>query len=150
MSHSNKSLANKNLANKNLATHLLAAALGLTALGISASANAAPAKSDPAPNRSCFFSSSWHGWRSPSPDVIYLRVNVNDIYKVDLSVGSHLLMWPDSHLINQIRGSNTICSGLDLDLSVSDNGGFREPLIAKSLVKLTPDEVAAIPKKYLP
>jgi hypothetical protein len=28
--------------------------------------------------------------------------------------------------------------------------GIREPLIAKSLVKLTPDEVKAIPPKYRP
>jgi hypothetical protein len=129
----------------------LAAALSVAVLGFSVSANAAaPAPEAAAAKQSCFFSSSWHGWRSPSPDVIYLRVNVRDVYRVDLSVGSKLLLWPDSHLINQVRGRNSICSGLDLDLMVSDGGGFREPLIAKSVVKLTPDEVATIPKKYLP
>jgi hypothetical protein len=52
--------------------------------------------------------------------------------------------------VSRIRGSNWICSPLDLDLTLSDHLGFREPLIARSLRKLTPEEVAAIPRKDLP
>jgi len=33
---------------------------------------------------------------------------------------------------------------------VSDGHGFLAPLIAKSMVKLTPEEVAAIPRKFRP
>jgi hypothetical protein len=33
---------------------------------------------------------------------------------------------------------------------VSDHQGFRQPMIARSLRKLTPAEVAAIPRKDLP
>jgi len=57
---------------------------------------------------------------------------------------------PDRFLITKQRGSSWICSPLDLDLQVADHVGFRQPLIAKSLRKLTPQEVAAIPKKDLP
>ena len=46
--------------------------------------------------------------------------------------------------------SNWICSSLDLDLTLSDNLGFRQPLIATSMRKLTPTEIAAIPRKELP
>ena len=55
------------------------------------------------------------------------------------------------HLVSKIRGSNWICSPLDLQLQLADNhGAFEEPLFVKSIKRLTPDEIAAIPKKYLP
>jgi hypothetical protein len=76
-------------------------------------------------------------------------VHVRDIYRLDLSYGSTLLTWPDSHLINVMRGTNSICYPIDLDLKVGNNG-FLEPLFIKSITKLTPEEVAAIPKKDLP
>ncbi len=102
-------------------------------------------------DRGCFLASEWSGWKSPSPSVIYLRVNVNTIYRLDLSAGSNQLQEPDVHLVSQIRGSDWICSPLDLQLEVADSlGVFREPLIVKSITRLTPDEVKAIPAKYRP
>lgn len=98
----------------------------------------------------CFYSSQWRGWRAPSKNVLYLGVNNRDVYKVELSVGSSRLKWGDSHLISIVRGSNLICGPLDLDLKVSDSSGFATGLIAKSIVKLTPAQVAEIPKKYRP
>lgn len=122
----------------------------LTAAALAA-ACAAAAPAGAATSRSpCFFITQWQGWKSPSPDVLYLGVNLHDVYRVELSAGSPLLQWPDSHLVSIVRGSASICSPLDLDLKVSDTQGFSEPLIARTLTKLTPEEVAAIPKKYLP
>ena len=54
------------------------------------------------------------------------------------------------HLVSIVRGSNSICTANDLDLKISDDHGFTQPLIAKSITKLTPEQVAAIPKKYRP
>jgi hypothetical protein len=123
---------------------LIAAALSLTTLvpevGVAG----------PASTNNCFFVTQWQGWKSPSPDVIYLGVNSHDVYRVDLSAGSSMLSWPDMHLVSIVRGSDSICSALDLDLKISDDHGFTEPLIAKSLTKLTPEQVAAIPKKFRP
>ncbi len=98
----------------------------------------------------CFLSRDWQGWKSPSPNIIYLRVHVSDVYKVTLSAGSSMLQRADVHLNSLVRGSSNICSAIDLDLRVSDNNGFATPLIADTLTKLTPDEIAAIPKKYRP
>jgi hypothetical protein len=123
---------------------LLAGALIGLACGPAA---AADSKGDRAP---CFFVTQWNGWKSPSENIIYLGVNLHDVYRVDLSAGSSLLLWPDAHLISRIRGSDSICSPLDLQLEISDLHGFREPLIATKLTKLTPEEIAAIPKKYRP
>jgi hypothetical protein len=125
-------------------------AVGLLALG-AAAASAETPKAKPADQgRSCFFVTEWRGWKAPSPDVLYLGVNLHDVYKVQLSAPSPELQWPDAHLVSIVRGSSTICDALDLDLKVSDGHGFRAPLIAKSMVKLTPEEVAAIPPKFRP
>jgi hypothetical protein len=116
----------------------------------------------------CFFITQWQGWKAPNPNTLYLGVNMHDVYRVDLSAGSPQLMWPAVHLVSEVRGSNSICSAIDLQLYVAeDNGsgfrtnavglvgvgggsGFRVPLIARKLTKLTPEEIAAIPKKYRP
>lgn len=127
----------------------LAAAVAALALAPLAHAAAeAPAQSK---NRSCFTSGSWQGWTTTdNGDALLLRINVNDVYRVDLTPGTHATKYPDQFLVNQVRGSNWICSALDLDLTLADHNGFRQPLIAKSMRKLTPAEVAAIPKKDLP
>ena len=132
-----------------LRLNLLLATIG-TAVLAAASATAGPAES-PKADKNCFLSNRWEGWSAPGDgDVLYLRVGLNDIYRVDLTPGSHVRKEPDRFLVNRVRGSSWICSALDLDLTMSDQNGFREPLIARSLRKLTPAEVAAIPRKDLP
>jgi hypothetical protein len=103
------------------------------------------------PSSPCFFVTQWRGWKSPNPDTLYLGVNNHDIYEVKLSGGgSTQLSWPDMHLVSVDRGSGSICSAIDLDLKIADTNGFSEPLIAKSMRKLSPAEVAAVPPKYRP
>lgn len=102
------------------------------------------------PRTPCFYITQWQGWKAPDPNTLYLGVNLHDVYRVDLSAGSPQLLWPDARLISLVRGPNSICSAIDLQLSVSDTNGFRQPLIARKLTKLTPEEVAAIPKKFRP
>jgi hypothetical protein len=124
----------------------LCACLAVGTLGFASQALSAT----PAPDN-CFLSRDWEGWKSPSPNVIYLRIGVSRIFQLDLSAGSNQLQDADVHLINKVRGSDWICSPLDLDLQVADShGGFREPLIVKSITRLTPEQVAAIPKRDLP
>jgi hypothetical protein len=119
--------------------------------GVAATLAGAPAlAANNASRSSCFYITQWQGWKAPDANTIYLGVNLHDVYRVDLSAGSPQLLWPDSHLISQVRGPDTICNAIDLQLSVSNTTGFRQPLIARKLTKLTPDEVAAIPKKYRP
>jgi hypothetical protein len=50
-----------------------------------------------------------------------------------------------------VRGTSSVCGPLDLDLRVKQGAfGPGQPLFVDAIRKLTPDEVAAIPKKYLP
>ena len=114
-------------------------------------ATAAQAVETPVAGKSCFLSRDWRGWSAPGDgDVLLFRVGLNDIYRVELTPGSHVRKMGDRFLVVKMRGSSWVCSPLDLDLSLSDTHGFREPLIARSLRKLTPQEVAAIPKKEMP
>ena len=126
------------------------AALGVAALVAGSAVAASPGAAASDHPRSCFFVNQWRGWKSPKPDVLYLGVNLHDVYKVQLSSDESQLSWPDAHLIFLVRGSDSVCGPLDLDLSVSDGHGLRVPLIATSVVKLTPDEVAQIPPKFRP
>ena len=127
---------------------VLGACLAVGSLGFANQAlSATPAQR----TDSCFLANDWEGWKSPSPTVIYVRVGVSRIYELDLSSGSNQLQEPDMHLVSKIRGSDWICEPIDLQLQLADNhGAFEEPLIVKSITRLTPEQIAAIPKKYLP
>jgi hypothetical protein len=126
-------------------------ALVATAIVAVSAASGATAPGAAARTRNCFFVTQWRGWSAPSPDVLYLGVNLHDIYRVQLKVGSPQLKAPDVHLVSIARGGDTICDALDLNLSVSSGrNGFRETLIATSITKLTAAEVAAVPPRLRP
>jgi hypothetical protein len=94
----------------------------------------------------CFSSTQWNGWSSPVDDVIYLKVRNNDVYRIDLVPGSgRHLESGGQFIISEVRGSSRICSANDMDLSIADTHGFRTPLFPRTLRKLTPVEVAALP-----
>ena len=123
-------------------------ALGAAVVLGAASAAAARPNESRAP---CFFITQWQGWKSPNPKVLYLGVNLHDIYRVDLAAETPMLNDPSVHLVSEVRGSDSICSALDLRLTVADDTGvMRVPLFPEKLTKLTPDEVAAIPRKFRP
>jgi hypothetical protein len=121
------------------------------ALALALAATAAQAAT-PESHQDCFPSgSAWQSWSAPgNGDVLYLRIHIKDIYRVDLTPGSHVYKSPGYFLVNRVRGSGWICSALDLDLTLAGDYGYRKPLIALAMRKLTPAEVAAIPRKDLP
>jgi hypothetical protein len=124
---------------------LFAAAAATAALGLAAPALAAD---KPNTTKNCFRSGEWDNWRGADANTIYLRVS-RDFYRLDLSSGSNMVTDQSNHLVSKIRGSTWICSPLDLDLKISD-GHITEPLLVKTITKLTPEEAAAIPKKARP
>jgi hypothetical protein len=123
---------------------------------------AAPALAQPAPGPSskpkaaenqCFPISEFENWRAPDAKTMYLRVSVNEYYRIDMAGECPELTYPDAHLITVWRGSNEVCGPLDWDLKVADGSGpgsFAVPCIVKGQTRLSPAEVAAIPKKFKP
>jgi hypothetical protein len=129
---------------KTLGVVLSGAAAVAAAVAAPISAQAAPARQD------CFYSSEWRGWSSPDPRTIYIRVGARDVYRIDLLGNNGRLKSGDRFLVNQVRGSSVVCTALDLNLTVSDHQGFQTPLFPRTLTKLTPEEVQAIPKQDRP
>ena len=121
---------------------LFAAAACMAALLASAAA--------PAPARSCFHSNQWSSWRAADDSKLYLKVNGNETYAVDLRFACPSVRMPDARLITYIRGSSLICSPLDLDLRVATTSGFQSSCIVQSIRKLSTAEAAAIPKQFRP
>ncbi|MEJ2814943.1 DUF6491 family protein [Caulobacter sp. CCG-8] len=136
----------------NTKTMIRAGLLTTVLLAAAAPALAAdePAAKAPAAKRSCFYMSEWDNWSAPDRDTLYLKVRNRDVYQVDLSHGTSMLTSPGVHLVSIQRGVDSVCSPLDLDLRVSDGWGMAMPIMAKSITKLTPEQIAAIPKKDRP
>lgn len=132
-------------------TTISAAAIAVS-VAVAGATAAAAATGAPAAKRSCFYSSEWRSWSSPSSDTLYFKLNNGDVYRVGLAgrADGPSLKGPGDFLVLKARGSSSICSPLDLDLSVANTSGFKSPVLTQSLTKLSADEVAAIPKKYRP
>src|SRR4051794_31007266 len=109
---------------------ITAVAAGAVVSGELGTADARPAVGGSA----CFPVSTWNGWTPVAGgDPLNLRVGLRDVYRVELSHGSRVSKYPGDFLVSQDRGSSWICSPLDLDLAISDQNGFRRPLIATGL-----------------
>jgi len=105
------------------------------------------------PENQCFLITQFEDWRAPDDKTMYIRVNLNEYFRIGMSGECPELTYPDPHLITVWRGTNEACGPLDWDLKVADGSGpgsFAVPCIVKSQTRLTPAEVAAIPKKYKP
>lgn len=122
----------------------LAAALTLASAAVQA---------DEAPAHPCFSITDWHGWRASKTeqDVMYFKVRMHDVWRVQLTDKEPFLDAPDVHLVSKTVGPTTVCNPIDLELRLAEfHGGIDVPLIVKTLTKLTPDEVAALPKEDQP
>ncbi len=127
---------------------VLAAILVAASATVGGVAHAAPGEAN-GPN--CFTVNDWHGWSSPSPDVLYLAVNFRDVYKAELAQPVQGLNLVDTVVISDETGLHSICSAVDLHLILTHRGGGgRRGLIVRSLTRLTPKEIAAIPKRDRP
>ena len=103
------------------------------------------------PGRNCFYVNQWNGWKAADDHTVYLRVSGNKIYEIDMARSCPELQIPGARLITNDRsGTGLMCSAVDWDLKVSDGHGVVVPCIVSGISEMTPDEVAAIPKKDMP
>ena len=126
---------------------------GLAAAGLVAASVPIGASTAGAQTRQCFRANDWHGASAASPRDLYIRVNINDIWHLALAQDCPGAQSPGPvSLTNVVSGpSNEICSGVDLQITVRPRGGSHSTAcIVKSINKLTPDEVKALPKKAIP
>jgi hypothetical protein len=130
---------------------LALASAAVLAGAFAALAQPAEQQSAPPHHQSCFFITQFDNWRAQDPNTMYIRVNMNKYYRLEMSGACPALTWPDAHLIMNIHGPDTICSPLDWDLKVSTGiHDIPTPCIVKAMTPLTPDQAAAIPTKFKP
>ncbi len=128
---------------------LFAVALGIAPVAAQPASQSEPPMSPP---NTCFFINEFRGWKAPDDKTIYIRVNLDRIYRLDLAAACPSLTMPESHLITKTRGPDTVCSAIDWDLSVAQPppGSIPEPCIVKQMTLLNPTQAAAIPPRFRP
>ncbi len=109
------------------------------------------AESPPKAVTHCFSSTQFDGWRAADSTTLYIRANIDRIYRIDLTHACAALTAPDAQLILDIRGGSTICAATDLGLRVTQPFvPIPEPCFAKSMTELSSAEVAALPRPQRP
>jgi len=134
------------------------AAVGLSlaaALSLAATAGGQPAPaSKPAPRAgvSCFWVRDVDGFSAPDNQTLYVRVGVKQVYKLTLFGNCMDISWVHHVGLVTPRGLANICEGTNPALDVVDRelGVGRERCPVTEVRKLTPDQVAALPKGQRP
>jgi hypothetical protein len=131
----------------NLAVRLAASAAVL----ISAVLPAAVVSAQPAPSRGeqCFYTRNINGFRAPDNRTVYVRVGVSDIYRLDLMNDCTGLTFRQGIGLESTPGDPWICSAIQATVVYRDVG-IRNVCPVSNIHKLTPAEVAAMPKRDMP
>lgn len=98
----------------------------------------------------CFRMRDMHNHSVADAKTLYARVGMKDVYKFTMSNNCLAAKSRSDPLITRVdSGGGLVCRPLDLDLKVGGSTG-PSACIIDQIVKLTPAEVAAIPKKLRP
>ena len=129
-------------------TTLAIAAVGL--IGLAPATAKSPA--DPAPatkaRSQCFWTHQVNNFASSDDRIVNLRVGVRDVYQLEMLTRCTDIDWTQKIAIVS-RGSSRICDGLDAEIiAPSQISPMRCPV--RSVRKLTPDEIKALPSRARP
>lgn len=127
----------------------LAAAMALVAGGAASPvALAKSAKAGKYDANQCFYTRNVTSFAAPDEKTLYVRVGVRDIYRFDMFGTCPDIDW-NQRLALVSTGSSWICNGMDAEVVThSAIGPQRCPV--RTMHKLTPEEIAALPKNARP
>ena len=124
----------------------IAAAVAAFVLASPAALPAAPT----ATNRdACFVRRDVSGFSAPNDHTVYLRVGVSQVVRLDLMTDCTGLSFRNAFGLEDSPATPWICSPLEATV-ISRDGGIGQRCPVKEIHKLTPDEVAALPKRDRP
>jgi Family of unknown function (DUF6491) len=105
----------------------------------------------PKPRPSCFWADRIQNFAAVDERNLYLRVGNRDIYRAKLFSNCIDISWVH-RLALVSRSSSLICEGpnLDVDVVLREVGAGRQRCPVTEIRKLTPDEVATLPKGARP
>ena len=118
-------------------------------------ANLGPAPVDGTglPSGQCFRSADIRNHTIADRSTLLLDVSGRETYRVTVSPGCLAgATSSDPIITRQPPGSSIICKPIDLDLGIARTGAgsFESRCIVRSIVKLTPEQIAALPPKLKP
>ena len=125
----------------------ISAAALLTLAATAAGGADSPAKA-PTQNQ-CFWTRNVTSFAAPDDHTVYVRVNSHDVYKFDLMGSCPDVDW-NQRLALVSRGGSNICSGMDAEIVTHATGLGRQRCPVQHMQKLTPEEIAALPKGARP
>jgi hypothetical protein len=129
-------------------THAALAA-GAAAL-LAFAATAASAADTPVKNQ-CFWARNVTSFAAPDDRTVYIQVSFRDVYKFDLMVSCPDIDWNQRLALVPSGGSGgSICSGMDAQIVTHATGIGRQRCPITHMRKLTPEEIAALPKRARP
>ena len=100
---------------------------------------------------SCFYTRDIRGHTIGGPHTIYLNVNDRQVFRVE--AGNNCAagaVSSDPLVIRNIPAGLSVCKPIDFDVSVHMGEGFNNRCIVTSITPMSPEEVAALPKKLKP
>jgi hypothetical protein len=81
---------------------------------------------------------------------LLLRVNRGDVYRVTMAGNCLAGAIPSDPIVTrEPPGSQIICKPIDFDISIARNG-FTSRCIVESVAKVSPEQVAALPRRLKP
>ena len=128
-------------------TITLAALAALLVGGASPAALAEPAARYD--RNQCFYTRNVTSFAAPNDKTLYVRVGVRDVYRFDMFGHCPDIDW-NQRLALVSRGSSWICDGMDAEVITHATGIGRQRCPVSHMQKLTPEEVAALPKRARP
>ena len=126
-------------------THLAIAAAALLALA-GATASAAD---KPAGKNECFWTRNVTSFAAPDNQTLYVRVNSRDVFRFDMFGPCPDMDWNQSLALVSRSGDN-ICNGMDAEVVSHATGVGPQRCAVRNMRKLTPEEVAALPRHAKP
>jgi hypothetical protein len=124
----------------------IAALAGAALSVLPVAANAQPAR---ASSNQCFLTRNIDGFNAPDSHTVYVRVGVNQFYRLDLMTDCLELPFRLSIGLETTPGEAWVCSPLDATV-IYHTGGIPQRCPVKAIHKLTPEELAALPKRDRP
>jgi hypothetical protein len=103
----------------------------------------------PKGQRDCFHIRFVDGFAAPDDKNLYIRVGVRDVYHFDMFAPCLDMDW-NERLVLQARPGPWICDGMDAEVVSRATGLGPQRCFVSHMHKLTPQEVAALPRRARP
>ena len=132
-------------------TRNLTLAAAAAVLAFAAAATAAPndKPAAPAKQNQCFWTRMADRFAAADEHTLNVRVGVRDVYQFEMFGPCQGIDW-DQHIALVSRPGGMICTGMDAEVIAHEPGLGAQRCMVRSVKKLTPEEVAALPKRGKP